>query len=69
MEIVIFTQLKELGIPFTRVWVMKLVEEGKFPQPIQLGANRLGWVKAEIEAWKAARPRGGLPSRTTKAAA
>ena len=29
------------------------VAEGRFPQPISLGARAVGWVDAEVEAWLA----------------
>jgi predicted DNA-binding transcriptional regulator AlpA len=31
--------------------------DGRFPPPILLGANRLGWRRSWIEAWIASRPR------------
>lgn len=27
------------------------VAEGRFPQPISLGARAVGWIDAEVEAW------------------
>ncbi len=29
------------------------IAEGRFPQPISLGARAVGWVDAEVEAWLA----------------
>ena len=33
------------------------VRAGKFPPPVQLGPNSIGWYEDEIDAWLAARPR------------
>jgi predicted DNA-binding transcriptional regulator AlpA len=33
------------------------VRSGRFPAPIELGANRLGWRRSWIESWLASRPR------------
>lgn len=30
---------------------------GKFPAPIELGPNSIGWFEDEIDAWLAERPR------------
>ena len=29
--------------------------EGRFPQPVSLGARAVGWIEAEIEKWMRAR--------------
>jgi prophage regulatory protein len=36
--------------------MLKLVREGKFPQPRQLSARRVGWLVRELEEWIEARP-------------
>ena len=41
----------------SRVQLWRDVCAGSFPAPIELGPNSIGWFKAEIEAWKASRPR------------
>jgi predicted DNA-binding transcriptional regulator AlpA len=33
------------------------VRSGRFPPPIEIGPNRIGWRHSEIEAWIASRPR------------
>jgi prophage regulatory protein len=30
---------------------------GRFPAPLELGANRVGWRQSEIDHWLASRPR------------
>jgi len=27
------------------------VAQGKFPQPIRLGARAVGWLSSEVDAW------------------
>jgi len=41
----------------SRVQLWRDVSAGRFPAPIELGPNSLGWVRTEIEAWLASRPR------------
>ena len=36
---------------YSRVQVWRLEREGKFPKRIQLGANSVGWLKHEVDAW------------------
>lgn len=43
------------GIPFSRTHLSRLENEGKFPKRVSLGANRVGWVLAEIDEWLAAK--------------
>jgi len=33
------------------------IRAGKFPAPVQLGPNSIGWYEDEIDAWLASRPR------------
>jgi prophage regulatory protein len=41
----------------SRVQLWRDVRSGLFPAPIELGVNSLGWVRTEVEDWKASRPR------------
>ncbi len=51
MKLIRFCDLNPCkGIAYTRVHLSRLVKAGKFPQPIQLGANRVAWDEAEIDA-------------------
>ena len=47
-----------LIVPFTAQHILRLEKLGKFPKRIQIGARRVGWYLAEVEAWLAQRPRG-----------
>jgi prophage regulatory protein len=38
--------------------VYKEMDEGTFPEPVQLGPQAVGWLADEIHAWIDARPRG-----------
>jgi predicted DNA-binding transcriptional regulator AlpA len=53
--VVAFADLIKLGIPYSRVHIDRLVEVEKFPCPIELGENRVAWVRAEVDAWIAAK--------------
>ena len=56
-----FADLKERGIPWSRVHVGRLEAAGKFPQHIDLGENSIAWFEDDIddflEAKAAARDR------------
>lgn len=47
--------LKEMGVPFSKQHLWKMINEGKFPKPVKIGARRNAWVKAEVDAWIKAR--------------
>jgi prophage regulatory protein len=35
----------------SRVTLSNLAEAGMFPKPVRLGAKRLAFVRAEVQAW------------------
>ena len=41
----------------SRVQIWRDVRAGRFPAPIQLGPNAIGWFEDEIDDWLASRPR------------
>ena len=47
--------LKDLGIPYSRMSLYRLVAAGKFPKPLQIGPNRRAWLASDIDAWLAER--------------
>ena len=40
----------------------RLIKEGKFPQPLQIGARSVGWRESDVRAWLASRPTGLIES-------
>ena len=50
---------KELNerVPKSRVQRWRDIKAGKFPAPIEIGPNKLGWYQDEVDAWLASRPR------------
>jgi len=44
-----YQDLRERGIPWSRVHVGRLEAAGKFPQHIDLGANSIAWFEDEID--------------------
>ena len=44
---------------FSRPSIYRLLSQGKFPAPLKLGRNRIGFVASEVDEWIAARPRAG----------
>jgi prophage regulatory protein len=51
-KLVSFPKLKSrYGVPFSRRHLLTLEGNKQFPRRVPIGANRVGWVEAEIEAW------------------
>lgn len=52
-----FMRSQELSeaIPYSQNHVRRLEAAGLFPKRIQIGANRVAWNRAEVEAWINAR--------------
>ncbi|MBI1386733.1 MAG: AlpA family phage regulatory protein [Rhizobiales bacterium] len=38
-------------IPYTLEHIRRLEKTGHFPQRLQLGSNRVGWLLSEVEEW------------------
>src|SRR5438045_1304132 len=69
-------ELRRLGFPWSRVWLNQMIEQGRFPAPVEISANRHMWRAADLAAFAdslppvrrkaGARPNGhdgGLPLR------
>jgi prophage regulatory protein len=41
----------------SRVQLWRDIRDGRFPAPIETGANSIAWIRAEVEEWKRSRPR------------
>lgn len=48
-----------LLVPYTPQHILRLEKAGKFPRRIRLGANRVGWLLVDVEAWIASRRMDG----------
>ena len=38
-------------VPYSLNHIRRLEAAGSFPQRVRLGANRVAWVREEVEAW------------------
>ena len=38
-------------VPYSSVQIWRKERAGEFPGRVRLGANRVGWVESEVEAW------------------
>ena len=45
-------------VPYSRAHLYRLEDQGEFPKRKRIGANRVAWVRAEIERWLADRLEG-----------
>ena len=48
-------------VPYCRVHITRMEREGRFPQRVQLGPNRVAWRSSEVAQWIDSRSRGALP--------
>jgi prophage regulatory protein len=46
-----------------RKTIYNWVRKGLFPEPVQIGPNKIGWYEDEIQKWLESRPRGFMPVR------
>ena len=38
-------------VPYSLNHIRRLEDAGQFPKRIRVGANRVGWVRGEVEQW------------------
>ena len=50
LRIIPWSELQAI-VPYTRQHILRLEKEGKFPGRVTVGANRVGWLLTEVEAW------------------
>lgn len=50
--------LEMLGV--TRACLHNWRRQGKFPQPLQLGPQKVAWKESEVQEWLEGRPRADL---------
>jgi prophage regulatory protein len=58
-----FPAVRELtGLSRSTLW--RFQQQGTFPKPVKLGANSIGWLASEVEAWLLSRPSACCSVRT-----
>ena len=62
--VLVFSDLRQVGVPYTREHINVMMERGEFPMARQLSPHRIGWLYDDIMAWIASRP----AARAVKAA-
>jgi prophage regulatory protein len=50
-RLISYPELRERGIPWTRVHIRRLEAKSKFPRHIDLSGNTIVWLEHEIEAF------------------
>ena len=45
----------EARVPYSRAHLYRLEDLGEFPKRKRIGANRVAWLRDEVEQWLAAR--------------
>lgn len=46
-----YEELRQLGIPYSKVQLWRMAKEGTFPAPVKLGHSRRAWVEEEVNEW------------------
>jgi prophage regulatory protein len=49
-ELIRASELASL-VPYSAVQIRRLEDAGAFPRRVRLGANRVGWVRSEVDQW------------------
>jgi prophage regulatory protein len=49
MKVLVFRDLRDRGIPWSRQHIHRLVKAGKFPAPFKLGENTNAWFENVID--------------------
>jgi prophage regulatory protein len=47
------TVVERVGLSGTTIW--RLVRDKKFPAPVELSSNAVGWRESDVEAWLGSR--------------
>ena len=51
MRLLFYAELREHGIPWSRVHVWREEKAGRFPKRVKIGANSVGWIATEIDEY------------------
>ena len=55
-------------IPYSKVHLYRLMEQGDFPKRVDVGPQRVAWVQGEIDAWIAEKLRRRASGKESKQA-
>ena len=55
-----FRDLRDVGVIRNRVTLDRWVKAGKFPQPVRLGENSIGWRLSDVRRWMDERSGGSV---------
>ncbi len=61
MKILSFKEVKVRTGDKSRTTIWRDVRAGRFPAPVKVGRNRIGWLESEIEEWQENLPRVWRP--------
>jgi prophage regulatory protein len=64
ITLVSWPDLKTRGIMFSRATIYRKIDDGTFPRPLKLGANKIAWLESEIDDWIASIAAARVPART-----
>ena len=64
-RVLVFTDLADRGIRYSRKHLRRKVRDGSFPPPIQLGERRIAWHEHVIDGWLADRPIADVSTAAT----
>ena len=53
-ELILTSEIAQ-RIPYSQNHLRRLEAQGSFPKRIRIGANRIAWVRQEIDSWIEAR--------------
>jgi prophage regulatory protein len=55
MRLLRYSELRERGVPWSRMHIDRLEKAGRFPRRVRLGDRTVGWIESEIDALMAER--------------
>ena len=67
VRILNYAGVRDRGVPYTRQHLSRLEAAGKFPERVQLGEGRVGWLEGEVDEWIRGLPRGPIDLTARKA--
>jgi hypothetical protein len=59
-----YKDLRDLGVPYCRLHLRRLIARNQFPAALQFSANRQYWKLSSIRQWQATRPTAVAYRRT-----